>query len=225
MRQAETIDEVIQWMEEIDAEVPPSDGVGYFNRLYLQTTLEIQHRRIAAGFEDSGFLERLDVDFANMYFAAHLASEQHREPPSGWAALFHARSRPGTLPIQFALAGMNVHVNHDLPIAVVRACQAMDRIPAEDTPAYRDFQRTNDILQDVNLRVRQWFESGAVATMDAACGRLDDAMEMWCLADLRRLAWRHAELLWRLRGHADLQRAFLESLTAMVDVATKGLLI
>lgn len=106
MRQAGTIDEVIQRMEEIDAEVPPSDGVGYLNRLYLQTTLEIQRRRNASGFEDRGFLERLDVDLANMYFAAHLASEQHRELPSGWAALFHARRRPATAGCQLASQAM-----------------------------------------------------------------------------------------------------------------------
>ena len=212
-------------MRGLDAELEPGDGVRYFNRLYLATTVEIRRRRRGAAFEDAEFLDRLDVEFANLYFEAHRAAEEHRELPATWRTVFRLRSKPETLPIQFALAGMNVHINHDLPVAVFRICQVLDRVPSEQSAAYRDFATMNNILADVNVQVRNWFESGVIATMDAACGRLDDALELWSLAEARRRAWRHAQLMWRLREHPSLQEAYLESLTSMVDVATKGILI
>ena len=42
--------------------------------------------------------------------------------PTAWQPLFERRADPGIEPIQFALAGMNAHINHDLPLAVVATC-------------------------------------------------------------------------------------------------------
>ena len=33
------------------------------------------------------------------------------------------RSETHIAPMQFALAGMNAHINHDLPMAVVKTCE------------------------------------------------------------------------------------------------------
>jgi hypothetical protein len=44
---------------------------------------------------------------------------------SAWRPLVERRALPGIEPVQFALAGMNAHTNHDLPVAMVTACTAL----------------------------------------------------------------------------------------------------
>jgi len=39
----------------------------------------------------------------------------------------------GIEPIQFALAGMNAHINHDLPVAIVSTCTELASSPAAGT--------------------------------------------------------------------------------------------
>ena len=67
----------------------------------------------------AGSRERLDVVFAGLFFAAVDALE--RDPASAAAGLAcrcsRQRSRGGIAPLQFALAGMNAHINRDLPVA------------------------------------------------------------------------------------------------------------
>ena len=110
-----TMDDAIERMAAIDAALPPSDGVAHFNRMYRKVTEEVRGAHDQQSFERAEFLERLDVVFANLYFDAVDCSVQGREIPAAWAPLFHHRDRGHTYPIQFALAGMNAHINHDLP--------------------------------------------------------------------------------------------------------------
>ena len=53
--------------------------------------------------------------FAWLYFDAIAAAD----PPSAWRPLFASAERRGILPLQFAFAGMNAHINRDLPVALV----------------------------------------------------------------------------------------------------------
>ena len=47
------------------------------------------------------------------------------DTPSAWVPLFAQRSRRGVAPLQFALAGMNAHINRDLPVALVTTCREL----------------------------------------------------------------------------------------------------
>ena len=76
-------------------------------------------------FRDPAFLERLDVVFANLYFdAVEAGHADPRRVPSAWRPLFECRNQSGILPIQFALAGMNAHINRDLPAGIVASFMA-----------------------------------------------------------------------------------------------------
>jgi hypothetical protein len=97
-----------------------------FLRLYLAVT-EAVDEAVDAGsaYRDRRFVRWLDVVFANLFFRAlrddaRLASSA----PKAWAPLFAVRARSGIAPIQFALAGMNAHINRDLPFALVETCGA-----------------------------------------------------------------------------------------------------
>jgi hypothetical protein len=68
-------------------------------------------------FQCNPRLTRLDVVFTGFYFAAIAgALNQNADTASSWDALFEARNRAGVDRIQFALAGMNAHTNHDLEL-------------------------------------------------------------------------------------------------------------
>jgi hypothetical protein len=222
---ASTIDEAIERMAAIEAALPRSDGVAQFNRMYRKVTEEVRQARGTETFESVEFLERLDVVFANLYFGAVDCSVQGREIPAAWAPLFHHRDRAETFPIQFALAGMNAHINHDLPLAVESTCREMTLPLLDDTPPHRDFLRVNAILGDAEERVKTWFEQDLLATMDRALGHADDAFALWSIRTARDLAWDHAKLLWALADHPHIRVAYLSTLTTSVRLAGNGILI
>lgn len=84
-----TIEDVIARMRAIDAELPTQDGVAWFNKLYLRVTERLKERSEEGGFQTPGFLERLDVVFADLYFRAYDAVEADAETaPKAWAPLW-----------------------------------------------------------------------------------------------------------------------------------------
>src|SRR5688572_3137787 len=84
-RRASSIDEVVDIMTEIERQLSPTDGVWWFNRLYLRVTLSVRDAVTTTTFQDPAFLERLDVVFANQYFDAVAAGDtEPRTAPSAW---------------------------------------------------------------------------------------------------------------------------------------------
>ena len=127
---ARTIDDVIARMTAIDGRLADADGVKWFNRLYLRVTLSVRSAVAGVFFEDQPFLAALDVVFANLYFGAVSGAEASPPaPPRAWRPLFDTRHAPGIARLQFALAGMNAHINRDLPDALVRAFRQMGGSP------------------------------------------------------------------------------------------------
>src|SRR5205823_3635296 len=106
---------VIARMQAIDASLPANDGVAWFNRLYLRVTEAVQAELARTTFADAAFLARVDVAFANLYFAA---LEDTKAAPRAWQPLLTCRRKRGIAPLQFAFAGMNAHINYDLPLAL-----------------------------------------------------------------------------------------------------------
>ena len=91
---AASIDEVVGVMTAIEQALPQSDGVWWFNHLYLRVTLSVRAAMSgSSAFGDPPFLERLDVVFANLYLDALAADKaaRARRPtrggrccPRGW---------------------------------------------------------------------------------------------------------------------------------------------
>jgi hypothetical protein len=108
---------VIERMTKIRDGLDPRDGVACFNRMYLQVTELVGQNLVEGFFEDNAFIERLDVIFAGLYFRNVDAVESGQQADPSWQPLFDARSNRVVWPIQFAFAGMNAHINHDLPLA------------------------------------------------------------------------------------------------------------
>ena len=220
----QTIDDVLERMAAIEGALPSTDGVAYFNRMYRKVTEEVHTAVQGRRFEADPFLERLDVVFADLYFSAVGQWVRGEEVARAWRPLFDQRARPDRYPIQFALAGMNAHINYDLPVAVVQTCADLSLVPEDASPPYHDFDATNDILASVEGSIKTWFEGGLMASMDVAMGKIDDALETFSISTARRIAWENAQLLWSLRDHPMLQELFERSLARMTKLAGSALL-
>jgi hypothetical protein len=91
---AASIDEVVGVMTAIEQALPQSDGVWWFNHLYLRVTLSVREAMSgSSAFGDATFLERLDVVFANLYFDA-LAADKATPgtAPHAWRPLLSSRT-------------------------------------------------------------------------------------------------------------------------------------
>jgi Family of unknown function (DUF5995) len=221
-----TIEEVAQRLQAIDAALPPGDGVGWFAKLYLEVTRDVGTAMIPGTFRDPAFVLRLDLAFVGLFFDALRRSLQAPPAtPKAWAPLFEARATRGIAPIQFALAGMNAHINRDLPIALVTTCEQAGVDLAEAAPERADFERVNTLLAATEQRVKAQFATGLVGVVDVAFGDVDDRIAMWNVGRARDAAWVQALTLWTLRVIPPLQRDAIDTLDHVVGFAGRGLLI
>ena len=216
---------VVSTLQAIVTVLPPTDGVAAFTSLYLAVTEAVGASASALVFEDESFTRALDVTFANLYFDAlrdFIAGD--RSIPAAWAPLVEARTRTGVFPLQFALAGMNAHINRDLPVALVETCTALGVDLSESSTQHRDFQRIDGVLAQTEALVKGRFITGDLVAVDGALGHLDDCVAMWNVERAREAAWTSAETLWALRGVPLLKAKFLLTLDRMVGFAGRGLL-
>lgn len=216
---------VLARMDRIEAELPAEDGVAYFNRMYREVTRLVRDAVAEGRFASAEFLERLDVNFANLFFTAYAAEGLGAGMPPAWEPLFQARARTDVHPIQFALAGMNAHISHDLAFAVVQTCTDLGLTPDEDGPEHADFTRTNDVLRAAEPQIKRWFATGVVARLDEAGGRLDDGLAMFAIDVAREAAWETAQMLWRLRDNPRTDRLFRRGLARTVELTSRGILL
>lgn len=223
---ASSIEEVLGRMKSVADALPPDDGIALFNALYLRTTQSVLEAIAGQAFEDRPFMERLDVVFANRYFEAldAWARTGESETPESWQALFESRRRTDVAPLQFALAGMNAHINFDLGQSVVATCIERGVALASGSPQHRDFLAINDVLARTEPMVKEWFARGVVAKLDRALGSADDDMALWSIRRAREAAWSTAEATWALRGMPQVASAFLHTLDGTVGMAGRALL-
>ncbi|GAA2740913.1 DUF5995 family protein [Terrabacter aerolatus] len=215
-----SVDAVVARMQQIDGSLAPDDGVGDFNRMYLRVTELVRDHLVTGYFTDPAFVERLDLVFAGLYLDAVDAAA----PDPSWAPLFDVRREPGRVPIQFALAGMNAHINHDLPVAVVATCRQLGLTP--DSPGVADdYQRVNELLAGVQEEVRRSFLDGIALAVDQRyAGPLADLVSGWSITRARDAAWTNARVLWSLDGVEPLRTDFLDTLSRTVGMAGRSLL-
>ena len=217
--------DVVERLRAIEDALPERDGVRAFTALYRAVTEAVDERVRPETFADARFTRWLDVVFANLYFRAlrmHVLGP--KKPPRAWAALFEVRARKGVAPIQFALAGMNAHINRDLPLALLETCRARDVVPARGCPHHTDFRAIDPLLAETEARVRKELATGLVGWADEALGELDSVVAMWNVRHARAAAWVNAETLWALRDVPFAGARFVVTLDRMVGFAGRGLL-
>lgn len=215
-----TINEVIQVMQRLDAVLPETDGLKWFNLLYMKVTQQVEDNPPVGGWNDAVWLTRLDVIFANFYFHAIADSLTGGSIPASWQALFEARQRTDLDRIQFALAGMNAHINHDLALALLQLDSEMHKGFSTTTPEHQDFENVNGLLEKVLPMALQFLAAGAgiLGQIAQDTGKIGRMLASWNVRKARDLAWDFGN---SLQSHPDpwarnLLLAFQDSSTGAI---------
>ncbi len=219
-----SVDGAIARMEAIEAALPAADGLACFNRMYLDVTRQVNSGLGQGFFADPAFMAQLDVAFANLYFAAADAAADPAAVPLAWRPLAERRAVAGIEPVQFALAGMNAHINHDLPLAVVSTCAALATVPSAGSHL-ADYQKVDQLLDAAEQSVRQSFESAPELAVDRHLCAVADLVANWTINSARDLAWNNCLLLWAVRDQPVARGLFLDSLAASTALASRMLLV
>ncbi|MEV5546887.1 DUF5995 family protein [Streptomyces sp. NPDC052309] len=214
-----TVDGVLSRMRALDATLPPWDGVAVFNRVYLAVTEAVDRQIDGGRFPDARAAITLDVRFAERYLAAVDAADADRRPPACWRPLFQFRRHPGVRPLQFALAGINAHIGHDLALAVVDTCRTLgcEPVDLED-----EFDQVGDLLVSLEERIRDELMPGP--DLLQISDPLTHLLGSWSLERARDATWAAARALWALRRLPDVAGEFTERLDAAVGFAGRMLL-
>ncbi|MGP8006433.1 MAG: DUF5995 family protein [Acidimicrobiales bacterium] len=210
----------------ISAKLPPTDGLACFNRMYLIVTERV-HSEVTTGhfYADPAFMARLDVVFVNLYLGA--IDGFRADPPTAprcWSELLANRSDPHIAPMQFALAGMSAHINHDLPIAVVQTCQECGTAPDQGTHA-ADFAKVNTLLASLDQQIRESFETGVILDLDRQAAGLENLVGEFGIGTAREAAWVNAVALWHLRHEALLSKPYVAGLDEAAALAGRSLMV
>lgn len=217
-----TIDEVIVAMRNIDGALPDDDGLKWFNRMYLAVTEQVDLKPPGGGWKDPAWLLALDVVFAGLYLQA-VAGYLNGEAtvPSSWRALMESRQKPVDR-IQFALAGMNAHINHDLALALLTTDAQMGVVPAVNSPQREDYDAVNELLQTLMPSVLTMLATDTLGVLAQDTGKVGLLLAFWDICKARDLAWNFAD---QLRGLAGVgQSVALNSQDTLTGVIGRAIL-
>jgi Family of unknown function (DUF5995) len=221
-RPVTSIGEAIARLEVLDKALPPHDGLAYFNHMYLAVMQQIAQQLSRGFFSDPATMTHLDLVFADLYFAAADAREPSAAP-AAWQPLLRRRANTAIEPVQFALAGMNTHISHDLPIAIAATCADLSFAPTS-TSFHDDYEKVDQVLDAAEQSARESFESGAVRTADEHMRSVINLIANWNLNQAREIAWNTALALWEVRD-IPVGRDFLRASLGRAVAATSQLLL
>jgi hypothetical protein len=122
------------------------DAAGYFAAMYARVT-----RRIADSIDAGRFADGARMDAFATAFAARYTRPRRGETevPRCWQASWDVAGDTGLLVVQHLLLGINAHVNHDLPLAVVEIADRTGDLQAIKP----DFEAINGVLGEVSVSV------------------------------------------------------------------------
>ena len=219
-----TVAGVIERMQSFNAGLGPDDGVRVFNTVYLGVTEHIAALLQQGGhFRDDAAMTDLDVRFACLWLTAYDAAAGGRTIPTPWTPLFSVRHRAGLLPIQFALAGMNAHIEHDLALAVVGSCEARGTDP-DDPTVLADYLTINQVLASREAAIRRSFLDEVGRAADDRLAPVAHLVTSWSIERARDVALLNARTIWELRHTPALQAAYVDGLAHTVGMGSRLLL-
>jgi uncharacterized protein DUF5995 len=221
----QSIVDVLQTLQMIEATCIDGDGLKWFNWLYLQVTQAVETRVASGGFRAPAWLAELDVQFARLYFGALEGALSRSSTPDCWRTVFDRRNQTSIARIQFALAGINAHINHDLPEAIVATCEATGTVPKHGSPQYTDYTSLNTTLDSLIESAKQTLHLRLLGDALPPASHLEDLVAAWGMGRARETAWSNAEVLWHLRQEPPLDSRLMGTLDGLTTLTNKALLI
>jgi hypothetical protein len=207
--QPDAIRDLIERIDERLAALPPSDARRHFHSVYLRTTAAVGDEITRGGFLDGEWVERWDVIFANLYVDALDAWNQGRPTPGPWAVAFRtARDRPDLPALRHILFGINVHINYDLPQALIGAItpEQFDDEALLERRA-RDHEHIDSVLL-ARVGAEDTLIEGHRSLLDRILTPLNRRGTKRFLVEARQKVWRNARVLnaARRQGQDELDR-------------------
>lgn len=221
----QSIPDVIGIMRTIDNTCVAGDGLKWFNWLYLEVTQAVAARVSGAGFADGAWLAQLDVEFAKLYFSALQSFLSAGSAPECWQVMFGRRNQAALGRIQFAFAGINAHINHDLAEAIVNNCRLSATAPDRGGLHYTDYTSLNSTLDGLIDSAKGELHVRLLGDELPPVSQLADTIAAWSVSAAREAAWQNAEHLWAVRSIPALAGGFADMLDGFTTVIGKTLLI
>jgi hypothetical protein len=204
-----TIAEVVQVLTDLQILLEQADpidrnnGVADFNRLYRTITAEILEHLEAGAFTDPTFLTLLDIEFAKRYLnALRRWGQSSDDTPEAWRVLFEKLHDQRVHPLPAAAAGVNAHINYDLPFALINTWEGLDSSPDNDAQ-HADYLLINDVFAAKIPGLRRGYLNAWQLFFDRINGTLDDWIEDRAVELTRDLAWHDGRRLWAMRRDHD----------------------
>jgi hypothetical protein len=219
----QSIPDVLQLMQAIDNICVDGDGLKWFNAVYLQLTQVVEERIAEGGLNSPAWVSALDVQFAKLYFDALYAALTGAPCPGCWKTMFSRRDQRMITRIQFALAGLNGHINFDLPLAVVATCKATNTVPRHGTAQYKDYTAITETLDGLMNNAKQTLNVRLLGDPLPTVSRLEDLIATWDLTTASEKAWNTAEMLWN--DSAGAVGILVDTVDALTTVIGRALLV
>ena len=164
------------------------------------------------------------MQFAGLYFGAlktHLAGQR---AAGRWRALLDRHNQAAIARIQFALAGVNAHINHDLPIALVATSTLMGTVPSHSTKQYADYTALNTTLDGLVDVAKRELHLRLLGDALPPLSHVEDSVAAFSVSAAREGAWNSAEILWALRNFPMLRDRTVANIDGLTTLAGKGIL-
>lgn len=202
-----SVDEVVDGLKRLKSGyVARGDRRGAFATIYVVTTTTLHDWIRQDRFASRDLFGDYLVTFANAYRAALAASESSGPLPGAWRVALDAQS-PSTL-LEDLMLGINAHVNHDLPFAIVDA--GLDtRCPL----CRRDHEIFNEALRKALPRARREIASiyrPYLTGLNRLFGGLLDRRIARSVVRARDQAWAAAQALQEARSPEEKARVGAE---------------
>jgi hypothetical protein len=167
------------------------DRRAIFLTLYGVVSAEMRDRVARRAFEDTDWVHRYAVGFANLYRQAlEMYDAGDTRVAKSWRLAFDAARAGSGLVLTDMLLGVNAHVNHDLPYALNGISIEPDR-----QKRYRDHAAVNAVLGAVTERATLAIAAAyapGLRSLDAVGGELDELSSSFSLTVARDSAWESA---------------------------------
>lgn len=190
MKQANTIDEVIQFLDEIiEKSKLEQSALGLFAALYREVTVRVKEGIRDGSFQNGERMEKLDVIFANRYLKAYYEYQAKEKPSECWGFSFEQAEKFWPIVVQHLLLGINAHVNLDLGIASAQV-STVENIGDLKS----DFDQINTILSNLvggveKCLIKIW---PTLTTILKLTGKIDNFFIDFSMETARDGAWKFA---------------------------------
>jgi hypothetical protein len=185
------------------------DRRAIFVTAYLSITLEIERRLEAGLFLDRAWVAQYVVAFANLYRQALVAFEQGdlESVPKSWRIAFEtAVNNAGTV-LQDLVLGINAHINHDLPLALIAVS-----IDPERARRYSDHTAVNEALRAATKPIEDRISAvyaPVLSVLSEVLGSVIEDLTSFSFVKARENAWLTAVTL--VNAQDDPERAALRA--------------